>query len=324
MGGKKGGKEMLRVAAYGRVPDQKDAKLTVRAGLIQRFVSLIAEQEEWHFSGVYVDIGNGHSRLNEMLDNCRYGSIDLILASSMNALALRKDDLFKTLKEMNDLGVTINFIDDNLSTRGGSGEQLLSTLASFLKPPKPPKVIPAPYGIGDEEEAAAVRRIFSLFLQGHGRSPIAAVLNEEGIPGPKGSAWNYCDIRRILSDPVYKDEGVIDEETWCKTGIEAEKRKSIYGYRQPSSSPFAGLITCGICGNTFRHRERGKLTNWVCKKYLKHGPAGCPSKCIREKTLISILSDARVDICDIDNITIWPDGGMVINTNTGDINTQWR
>ena len=315
---------MLRVAAYGRVPDQKDAKLTARAGLIQRFVSLIAEQEEWHFSGVYVDSGTGHLKFYQMLDECRCGTIDLILASSMNALGLRKDDLFKTLNEMNDLGVTINFIDVNLSTDGGSGEQLLSTLASFLKPPKPPKVIPAPYGIGDEEEEEVVKRIFSLFLQGYGRSPIATLLNREGIPGPKGSAWNYCDIRRILSDPVYREEGVIDEETWKRVTTEVAKRSSSYGYRKPSTNPFAGLINCGVCGNTFTHRERGMLTNLVCRKYLKHGPAGWPSKCIREKTLINILSDARVDICNIDNITIWPDGRMVINTHTGDINTQWR
>ena len=315
---------MLRVAAYGRIPDQKDAKLTARAGLIQRFVSLIAEQEEWHFSGVYVDSGTGHLKFYQMLDECRCGTIDLILASSMNALGLRKDDLFKTLNEMNDLGVTINFIDDNLSTDGGSGEQLLSTLASFLKPPKPPKVIPAPYGIGDEEEEEVVKRIFSLFLQGYGRSPIAAFLNEEGIPGPKGSAWNYCDIRRILSDPVYREEGVIDEETWKRVTTEVAKRSSSYGYRKPSTNPFAGLITCGVCGNTFTHRERGKLTNWVCRKYLKHGPAGCPSKCIRERALIGILSDVGLETPDIDNITIWPDGRMVINTHKDDINMQWR
>ena len=315
---------MLRVAAYGRVPDQKDAKLTARAGLIQRFVSLIAEQEEWHFSGVYVDSGTGHLKFYQMLDECRCGTIDLILASSMNALGLRKDDLFKTLNEMNDLGVTINFIDDNLSTDGGSGEQLLSTLASFLKPPKPPKVIPAPYGIGDVEEEEVVKRIFSLFLQGYGRSPIAAFLNEEGIPGPKGSAWNYCDIRRILSDPVYREEGVIDEETWKRVTTEVAKRSSSYGYRKPSTNPFAGLITCGVCGNTFTHRERGKLTNWVCRKYLKHGPAGCPSKCIRERALIGILSDVGLETPDIDNITIWPDGKMVINTHTGDIEVTWR
>lgn len=315
---------MLRVAAYGRVPDQKDAKLTARAGLIQRFVSLIAEQEEWHFSGVYVDSGTGHLKFYQMLDECRCGTIDLVLASSMNALGLRKDDLFKTLNEMNDLGVTINFIDDNLSTDGGSGEQLLSTLASFLKPPKPPKVIPAPYGIGDEEEEEVVKRIFSLFLQGYGRSPIAAFLNEEGIPGPKGSAWNYCDIRRILSDPVYREEGVIDEETWKRVTAEVAKRSSSYGYRKPSTSPFTGLITCGVCGNTFTHRERGKLTNWVCRKYLKHGPAGCPSKCIRERALIGILSDVGLETPDIDNITIWPDGRMVINSPSKDIEVTWR
>ena len=315
---------MLRVAAYGRVPDQKDAKLTARAELIRRFVSLIAEQEEWHFSGVYVDSGTGHLKFYQMLDECRCGTIDLILASSMNALGMRKDDLFKTLNEMNDLGVTINFIDDNLSTDGGSGEQLLSTLASFLKPPKPPKVIPAPYGIGDEEEEEVVKRIFSLFLQGYGRSPIAAFLNEEGIPGPKGSAWNYCDIRRILSDPVYREEGVIDEETWKRVTAEVAKRSSSYGYRKPSTSPFTGLITCGICGKTFTHRERGKLTNWVCRKYLKHGPAGCPSKCIRERALIGILSDGGLETPDIDNITIWPDGRMVINSPPKDIEVTWR
>ena len=315
---------MLHVAVYGRVPDQKDTKLTARAELIQRFVSLIAVQEEWHFSGVYVDIGASHEQLDEMLDNCHYGNIDLILASSMNALCLKKDDLFKTLIELNDLGVTINFIDDNLSTDGGSGEQLLSTLASFLKPPKPPKVISAPYGIGDEEETAVVQRIFSLFLQGHGRSPIADILNGEGIPGPKGSAWTYCDVRRILSDPVYKGEGIIPDDLWKRVTAEVAKRSSSYGYRKPSASPFTGLITCGVCGNTFTHRERGKLTNWVCRNYLKHGPAGCPSKCIRERALFTILQDARIETPDIDNITIWPDGRMVINTHTEDIEVTWR
>ena len=310
---------MLHVAAYGRVPDQKDTKLTARAELIRRFVSLIAVQEEWHFSGVYVDIGASHEQLDEMLDNCHYGNIDLILASSMNALCLKKDDLFKTLIELNDLGITIHFIDDNLSTDGGSGEQLLSTLASFLKPPKPPKVIPAPYGIGDEEETAVVQRIFSLFLQGHGRSPIATLLNGEGIPGPKGSAWTYCDVRRILSDPVYKGEGIIPDDVWKRVTAEVTKRSSSYGFKHPTASPFTGLITCGVCGNTFTHRERGKLTNWVCRKYLKHGPAGCPSKCIRERVLFTILQDARIETPDIDNITIWPDGRMVINTHTGDI-----
>ena len=315
---------MLHVAAYGRVPDQKDTKLTARAELIQRFVSLIAVQEEWHFSGVYVDIGASHEQLDEMLDNCHYGNIDLILASSMNALCLKKDDLFKTLIELNDLGITIHFIDDNLSTDGGSGEQLLSTLASFLKPPKPPKVIPAPYGIGDEEEAAVVQRIFSLFLQGHGRSPIATLLNGEGIPGPKGSAWTYCDVRRILSNPVYKGEGIIPDDVWKRVTAEVAKRSSSYGFKHPTASPFTGLITCGVCGNTFTHRERGKLTNWVCRKYLKHGPAGCPSKCIRERTLIGILSDVGLETTEIDNITIWPDGRMVINTHTGDIEVTWR
>ena len=111
---------------------------------------------------------------------------------------------------------------------------------------------------------------------------------------------------------------------WKRVTAEVAKRSSSYGFKHPTPSPFTGLITCGVCGNTFTHRERGKLTNWVCRKYLKHGPAGCPSKCIRERALIGILSDVGLETPDIDNITIWPDGRMVINTHTGDIEVTWR
>ena len=202
----------------------------------------------------------------------------------MNALGLRKDDLFKALTELNDLGVTINFIDENLSTEGGSGEQLLSTLASFLKPVKPPKPVTVPYGIGDEDEAAVVERIFSLFLEGHGRTPIASALNADHIPPPitdskkDCAAWTYCDIRRILADPVYRDGGIITAEMWDAAFTEQTRRHGSYGRRPPAASPLRGLITCGVCGDHFTRRERGKSSLWLCKTYLRGSRTACPSR----------------------------------------------
>ena len=184
--------------------------------------------------------------------------------------------------------------------------------------------------IGDEEEAAVVQRIFSLFLEGHGRTPIASALNADHIPPPitdikkDCAAWTYCDIRRILADPVYRDEGLIDEQTWKHTQAEASRRNGAYGRRPPAASPLRGLITCGVCGDHFTRRERGKSSLWLCKTYLRGSRASCPSSCIREDKLFSIINEAVGGVGDVDNITVCPDGRLVISTSEADFERTWR
>ena len=203
---------------------------------------------------------------------------------------------------------------------------MLSTLATFLKPVKPPKPVTVPYGIGDDEEADVVQRIYSLFLSGHGRTPIATQLNDERVPPPHldikrdRTTWTYSDIRRILSDPVYKDEGLIEEEKWNHTQTEARRRRSNYCRRPPSASPLRGLITCGICGNQYTRRERGRSSLWLCRTYLKRGREACPSRCILETKLLALLGSGGA----VDNITVYPDGRLTINTPTDSIESKWR
>lgn len=75
--------------------------------------------------------------------------------------------------------------------------------------------------IVDEEAAAVVRRIFSLYLEGHGKQGIARILNEEGIPCPSEykrlhgdnytncnrlastSYWTYSTIKSMLQNEIY-------------------------------------------------------------------------------------------------------------------------
>ena len=325
------GQSPVRVAAYGRVPDHRDTIFKQKALLIQRFNSIIQQHSGWVYSGVFIDSGTSHDQLDALLDRCRGEEVDVIISTTLAALSLRRDELYRTLSELKNLGVDIDFIEEDLSTAGEGGDALLSTLASFLKPEKPPKPVAVPYGVGDEEEAAVVQRIFSLFLEGYGRMPIAAGLNADHIPPPNTnikkdcSAWTYCDIRKILADPVYRDEGLIDEQTWKRTQAEAAQRNSAYGRRPPAASPLRGLITCGVCGNHFTRRERGKSSIWLCKTYLKHSRATCPSRCIREDKLFSILSETvGSDVEALDNITVWPDGKLVISTDHAEFERTWR
>ena len=247
----------MRIAAYGRIPGHKDALFKQKAAMIQRFSEIIQQHGNWAYSGAFIDSGTSHDQLDVLLDHCREGAVDTIITASMNTLSMRREELYRTLSELKNLGVDIDFIDEGLSTSGEGGEELLSTLASFLKPVKPPKPVTVPYGIGDEDEAAVVERIFSLFLEGHGRTPIASALNADHIPPPitnikkECAAWTYCDIRRILANPVYRDGGIITAEMWDAAFTEQTRRHGSYGRRPPAASPLRGIITCGVCGGSF-------------------------------------------------------------------------
>lgn len=317
----------VRVAAYGRIPGHKDAMFKQKAMLIQHYSAVIRQHDGWLYSGMYIDSGSSHEQLENLLSCCREGTVNIIITTSMNTLSLRRDELYKTLSELKGLGVDISFTEEGFNISGEGGEALLSTLASFLKPLKPPKPAPAPYGVGDEEEGETVRRIFSLFLAGHGRSPIAAMLNDDRVLPPRldikvdTAAWTYCDIRRILDDPIYVKEGIISPETWETACTEQNRRRESYGRRPANTSPLAGLITCGICGNYYTRRERGRSSLWLCKTYMKKRREACPSRCIREDRLLAFLG--TVD-GTVDNITVWPDGRLTINNSTDSIERKWR
>ena len=320
----------VRIAAYGRIPGHKDALHKASATLIKRFIGIISSRANSQYSGVFIDAGSSHDQLDVLLDRCRGGAVDTIITASMNTLSLRREELYRTLSELKNLGVDIDFIDEGLNTSGEGGEELLSTLASFLKPPKLKKTVLAPYGIGDEEEAAVVQRIFSLFLEGHGRTPIASALNADHVPPPitdikkDCAAWTYCDIRRILANPVYRDGGIITAEMSDAAFTEQTRSHGSYGRRPPAASPLRGLITRGICGDHFTRRERGKSSLWLCKTYLRGSRTACPSRCIREDKLFSIINEAVSGVGDVDNITVWPDGHLIINTPTGDFEKNWE
>ena len=69
----------------------------------------------------------------------------------------------------------------------------------------------APYGCrleGDwrvvvPQEAAVVRRIFEEYLSGQSIRSIAASLNADGIPSPRGKQWRASTIRSILVNQKY-------------------------------------------------------------------------------------------------------------------------
>lgn len=71
----------------------------------------------------------------------------------------------------------------------------------------------APYGyrIGEQagtlevvpEEAAVVKRIYQMYLDGYGMRTIFNTLNSEGVPFREGGLWQDSTIRNMLMNPIY-------------------------------------------------------------------------------------------------------------------------
>jgi site-specific DNA recombinase len=70
---------------------------------------------------------------------------------------------------------------------------------------------PIPYGYRlegdtwalDNNQAATIRRIFAEFNTGASLRSVAAMLNSDGVPAPKGAAWYPAQIRYILDNGLY-------------------------------------------------------------------------------------------------------------------------
>tara|TARA_R110000782_G_scaffold102483_5_gene189535 strand:+ start:34857 stop:36413 length:1557 start_codon:yes stop_codon:yes gene_type:complete len=55
-----------------------------------------------------------------------------------------------------------------------------------------------------EDEAVIVRRVFAMAADGDAVRAIAARLNAEGVPSPRGKHWGKSSIARMLANPAYR------------------------------------------------------------------------------------------------------------------------
>nr|DAP32217.1 MAG TPA: integrase [Caudoviricetes sp.] len=153
----------------------------------------------------------------------------------------------------------------------------------------------------NEYESNAIKLIFKLYLNGNGASFIANELNNLGYKTKLGNNFSNSSVLTIIKNPVYigkiawkrkdikksrtpgkvkdtktrdksewiiadgKHEAIIDMNTWDKTQ-EILKGKYHIPYQLTNSpaNPFAGLITCGVCGKKMVMRKARGINRLMC------------------------------------------------------------
>ena len=157
------------------------------------------------------------------------------------------------------------------------------------------------------EEAEIVRNIYRMFVEGMSAGSIAKHLTETGVPTPSGkTVWQRHTIESVLQNEKYKgsallqkkytvdflqkkmkvNEGdvpqyyvehshpaIITPEEWERVQLELKRRKDS-GRRTFSTSPFAGKLICGDCGEIFGSKvwhsnSKYRRTIWQCNAKFK-------------------------------------------------------
>ena len=226
--------KLLRTAAYARVSSGKDAMLHSLSAQVSYYNSLIQNNPEWLFCGVYADealTGTKDNRENfqKLISECRAGNIDLIITKSISRFARNTVTLLETIRELKELGVDVYFEEQNIHSISPDGEFMLTLLGSYAQEERYSASENQKWRIRKDfeqgrlgsitmlgyernadgtliivpEEAEIVRMIFNDFLSGMGKNAIANKLLAMGVPTKGGGIWTAWSIRRILKNEKY-------------------------------------------------------------------------------------------------------------------------
>ena len=125
----------LRVAAYCRVAGGEEQN-TVLESQRACCTKQIGATPEWIMAGIFTDIGDSRSQRPEfqkMLRKCRQKEIDLILVKSVSRFARNMADCLSIVQELRELGVTVIFEKENISTTDPNFDAFTSLMAEFAR-----------------------------------------------------------------------------------------------------------------------------------------------------------------------------------------------
>jgi DNA invertase Pin-like site-specific DNA recombinase len=161
------------------------------------------------------------------------------------------------------------------------------------------------------EHAVVVRRIFQLRAEGQRVAAIVRVLNDAGVPSPKGRQWSRSTIENIIRNEVYTGvvklgkrrneqahEALVSRADWKR----AQSTRVVTLSGTYKAGLAGGLVVCSGCGRPLKTAGHpGKLT-YSCRGGSADGACPRPVHVMKTvadelvlRTLNEALEGARLD-----------------------------
>lgn len=345
-----------RVAGYARVSTDSDEQFTSYEAQIDYYTKYIKSREDWDFVSVYTDEGisatNTKHRdgFNQMIQDALDGQIDLIVTKSVSRFARNTVDSLVTVRKLKEKGIEVFFEKEGIYTLDSKGELLITIMSSLAqeesrsisenitwgqrkrfsdgKVNMPYKRFLG-YEKGDdglprvvEAEAAIIRLIYKLYLEGSTPAGICKYLESAGIHTPGGKQkWSQSTVNSILRNEKYKgdallqktftvdflskkkkdNEGevpqyyvenshppIIEPLEFDMVQAEIARRKAIGNYYS-GNSVFSSKLVCGDCGGFYGQKvwhstDAYRRIIWQCNGKFK-GKKKCTTPHLDAETI---------------------------------------
>lgn len=328
--------EYKKVAAYARVSMETERLQHSLSAQISYYSELIQKHHGWQYVGVYADEGisatNTKHRegFKQMIADALSGKIDLIVTKSVSRFARNTVDSLTTVRQLKEKGIEIFFEKENIWTLDSKGE-LLITIMSSLAQEESRSIsenctwgqrkrfadgkVTVPFNrflgydrgedgnlVVNPEQAATVRRIYSMFLQGMTPFGIASKLTADGVLSPGGKErWNAGAVRSILTNEKYRGDALLQKsytvdfltkkkkpnegeipQYYVENNHQAIIQPDVFDMVQRELARrgqnrshhsgvhlFSGKIKCGQCGNWYGSKvwhstDKYRCTIWQC------------------------------------------------------------
>lgn len=227
-----------RVCAYARVSTDEIEQLSSYKSQILYYSTLIKNNLEWDYVGVYADEGisgtqvKNRNEFKRMIDDALNGRIDMIISKSISRFARNTLDTLKYVRLLREKNVDVYFEKENIHTLELDSEMFLTLYSAFaqaesesismnvkmgfrakMKRGEACGTI-ACYGYNwdsynkqlsiNEAEARVVIKIFKWYIDGYGSSKICKKLEEQSILSAEGGKkWHPSAIKYILKNEKY-------------------------------------------------------------------------------------------------------------------------
>ena len=350
-----------RVCGYARVSTDNEEQLGSYEAQMDYYGKFIREHEGWAFVGLYSDEGISGTSIRKrkgfqkMITDAIDGKIDLIVTKSISRFARNTVDSISTIRMLKAKGVEVYFEKDGLWTFDPSAELTITILSSIAQEESrnlsqnvtwgqrarfAAGKVSMPYKnflgydrgedgtpIVNEQQAALVRQIYAMFIDGKTPSGIAKALTSQSIPTPGGKrVWQPSVIESILTNEKYKGDALLGK-TFCTDYLTKRMKKNegevpqyyvqgshppivgteLFDHVQeemkrrkergniPSTSCFAGRIVCGDCGSIYGSKvwhsnSKYRRVIWQCNGKFKGGEK-CSTPHLYEKDIQRIFLD---------------------------------
>lgn len=192
--------EPIRLAAYCRVSSDSDDQKHSYAAQVRHYTEYTQKNPQYILVDIYADEGiTGTSMkkrddFNRLMQDCRKGKIDRIVVKTISRFARNTEEFLAALRMLSSLGISVLFEEQGIDTSKLNGEMIVTLPAmaaqqesvaisenirwSYQKRMESGEFncCCPPYGydmedgnlIINESEAAIIRRIFDMYLQGYG------------------------------------------------------------------------------------------------------------------------------------------------------------